>query len=112
MNTRRLFVFGVALLLLLALVPMASARPNSGPALQATATPAATEAATEAATAAATGTAVAGTGTPGTLPETGGEIDNTPWASILMLAIAALILFTGLGLALSRRPSSADIDNE
>jgi|GEM_PF-6333084 len=39
---------------------------------------------------------------PGTLPQTGGE--TTPWTMLLLIAVGGLILFSGLGLAFSRRP--------
>lgn len=39
---------------------------------------------------------------PGTLPATGGEI-GLPWTTLALIVIGGLILFSGLGLALSRR---------
>lgn len=39
---------------------------------------------------------------PGTLPQTGGEI-SMPWTILALIVVGGLILFSGLGLAVSRR---------
>lgn len=111
-RTRKLFTLGLALLVLMALVPLVSAHPNRAPLAQATATP--TEAATGTAvasptvtatsavtaTATLTGTAV---GTPSTLPETGAEVDTTPWALLLIIAIGVVVLLVGISMAAANR---------
>lgn len=65
-------------------------------AMTATATVEATEAVTDTAAAQATGTPEAQT-----LPETGGTA--TPWTGMVLLALGALVLAFGLGLAFNRR---------
>lgn len=78
---------------------------NTGGAAQETIT-ATTEAAGGAAQATATpvgGTQQQGTQQqPGNLPATGGEI-GLPWTTLALIVVGGLILFSGLGLALSRR---------
>jgi len=101
-HTRKLFTLGVALLVLLALVPLASAQYNSAPPLQATATSTAPPQATVVPTAVSTAV-----GTPAALPKTGEAADNTPWTiTILLLVIAGLFLAVGFGMAVARRTHS------
>jgi hypothetical protein len=102
-HTRRLIISGAALLLLLALAPLASARRADSPPLQATPTAQATATVEPTLTATSDGAPVS---TPATLPETGGEANTTPWIPILIIAIAVTMLLLGMGLAAGSRMRS------
>jgi hypothetical protein len=116
-KVRNLLGVGIAIVTMLALT---TAGAFAQPAQQATATPEATAtieatvAATQVATSTATltPTSVAPTvsprptaiSTPSTLPTTGGSDDGTAALSLFVLAVGAVLLLGGFGLALSRRP--------
>ena len=79
-DIKRLLALGATLLALMALVPLASAQYESAPLQQATATP-------------ATSATVVPTGTPSTLPATGGaDGDAARWAPVLIVAVGVLVV--------------------
>jgi hypothetical protein len=90
-----LIILGAALLVLLALAPLASARYADAPPRQATATVEPTNTATPDSTL---------VGTPSTLPETGGGENATAWIPVLIVAIAVTLLLLGMGLVAGSHP--------
>ncbi len=106
LKSRNLLVIGVILITLMAVtIPLASAQPVQ----QATTTPEATVAATDTPEATVAAPAVSPlatpgvTGTPSTLPTTGGSDDGAAALSLIVVALGALILLGAFGLAMSRR---------